>query len=109
MVVLYVRIKELPYKYRIVLEELKEAGFDVTGLLEGYYDSYEIFESSKALREIAVEKIVDELVFYAINKPNDYIDSNGNFGYTIVVHEFVDDFLDRLRKYYKRIEERGDD
>jgi len=103
--VLYALIKKLPINYENVVEELKEVGFSISEVLEGMYDSRTLFENSKALREIAVNRIIDELVTEALDKPNGYTDGFGKFGYTIDINDFVDDFLDDLRKYYTKIEE----
>jgi len=102
--VVYAQIRKLPYKYKDVIKELKESGLDINEVLEGCYDAYTIFESSKVLRKMAVERIISELDYYAIEKPQDYIDGYGRFGYTVDVVDFVDSFLDDLRKYYERLE-----
>ncbi len=101
----YGLIKELPLRYDVIVRELREAGFNINELLDGCYDSKELFESSKALRMLAIDKMVDELMVNAVNNPNDYIDGYGKFGYTISINEFVDDFLDNLRKYYTKVSE----
>jgi hypothetical protein len=93
-------VKPLPRKYSKILEELTDAGFNIGELLDGCYDPHEIFENSPTLVEMAIDTIVDELT-HSIKNPSDYIDLYGRFGYTITVWEFVDDFLEDLRKYFK--------
>ena len=91
---------KLPRKYSKVLDELEEAGFDVRELLEGNYDPYDVFENSPTLVEMALDLIVDELAS-SVKNPSNYIDIYGRFGYTVTVWEFVNDFIEDLRKYFK--------
>jgi len=93
--------KELPENYKKIVEELENAGFDIDELLWGAYDHFDIFESSETLVKMAIERIKDELETQAIKRPRDYIDLNGEFGYSINVQNFVDEFLEDLRRYYE--------
>jgi hypothetical protein len=97
----YVLIEEPPEDYRRVLEELRAAGFDLDGVLDGEYDPHELFIRSPTLVKMAVERIRDELAL-ALERPEDYVNPGLQFGYTISIWDFVVDFLDNLRRYYAR-------
>ena len=101
MAIKYRLRKELPENYKKIVEELKSAGFDIDELLWGAYDPFDIFEESETLVKMAIERIKDELETSAIKRPRDYIDARGEFGWSVQVQDFVDEFLEDLRLYYE--------
>jgi hypothetical protein len=98
-----VQIKTLPKKYQKLIEELKEADFDLGDVLAGSYDQSDLFTSCPTFVELAVEKIVDKLSD-APKNPRDFIDSDGDFGYTINVQEFVNIIIEDLNTYFSHEE-----
>jgi len=93
--------KDLPEEYKKIIGEWAKAEFDTSSVLDGAYGNLELFQASPTLVGLAIKQVMAELEVSATERPQEYIDSRGDFGYTIDVSRFVEHKLRVMRRFFE--------